>query len=339
MEVFARSIMPSQNAKLEQSCSSQYTTRCDYGRCPNPGKYKCWKKIVDGSFIYDVEYNIGEDRTRLVSPTRTHHEKTAKPIIMNIFGGSFAFGEGVSDDQTFHYYLSNFVPILNIKNYSFHGYGMHNALFLLENQISRDSDVNIFLTSAFHSERSGCIPKYVKEHPSYAEIDAINGRRTKFAGYCKDRMYTPSLFENFSQGLLRNSSLVNYTMRDFIQGLSSEHVALYQSIISDLDLITKDQGAVPIFVYLKEKSARLLKAGFRSDPMPEFFARNDINSFDATLGVDRSVLDARLYLHQLDKHPSALANCFRAERLAVYLKETNLIDDQYFNFDFQCQTS
>ena len=267
-----------------------------------------------------LNITLVEIEQELISSDWSRLEKSSKPITANIFGGSFAFGEGLNENQTFHYYLSMFVPVLDIKNYSFHGYGMHNALFLLENRISRNSQINIFFTSAFHSERSGCVPKYTEDHPTYAEINTQGGRKTKFIGYCKGRMHEPSFLDRLYEKLSRNSSLVKYTSRDLIVGFNAEHLALYQHIINDLDLISKDQGAIPIFMYLKEKSTRFLKTGLRSDPMPQFFARHDINSFDATLGVDRSTLDRHLYLHRHDRHPSALANCFRAERLAVYLK-------------------
>lgn len=334
-----RSTMSSEDIVLEQSCSKDYMATCSHGQCPNPGTHTCQKKIVNNDLIYNVSYKIGQDRTRILSIDQSHSKKAKEPIVLNIFGGSFAFGEGLEDEQTLHYYLSEFVPGLDIKNYSFHGHGMHNALFLLENKLSRDSQINVFLTSAFHAERSGCLMNYTKDHPFYMREEEGSERKTKFAGYCEEKIKKLNVFEKSLQTLSRNSELVKYTMEDLIGGFAAENLMLYQSIISDLTALSQGQGAIPVFVYLKEKPTRFLKTGYRSDPMPDFFARHGINSFDATLGTDRSQLDADLYLHRYDRHPSALANCFRAERLAVYLKEAGLIDPQSVNFEFRCHST
>ena len=80
--------------------------------------------------VYDVVYTIDGDGYRQ-TPGFTGEEEAGEPIVF--FGGSFAFGEGVNDDETLPYFVAvetNWSrPVLNA---AFIGYGPHQMLRSLE---------------------------------------------------------------------------------------------------------------------------------------------------------------------------------------------------------------
>ena len=95
------------------------------GYLPNPGSYTSRKlDVLTGEEIYNVNYTIGEDGFRF-SPDGDRAN-------IYLMGGSFTFGEGLEDNETLSYYMqvSNGKPV---KNFGIHGYGMHQALYILEN--------------------------------------------------------------------------------------------------------------------------------------------------------------------------------------------------------------
>ena len=93
-------------------------------------------------------YNIGKDNFR-----KSLFNGKAK---IHLFGGSFAFGEGLNENQTLAYYLWK-EHDLKTKNFGVHGYGTHQALFLIEklNKSSVDG-INLILTGPFHIRRNAC---------------------------------------------------------------------------------------------------------------------------------------------------------------------------------------
>jgi hypothetical protein len=90
---------------------------------------RAWK-MLGSQRIYDVTYTIDAQGLRQV-PGLDRQRGSASPVVF--FGGSFAFGEGLDDDQT----LASFVAARTnwsrpILNFAFVGYGPHQMLRSLE---------------------------------------------------------------------------------------------------------------------------------------------------------------------------------------------------------------
>ena len=47
---------------------------------------------------------------------------------LNFFGGSFAFGFGLNDNETMPYLLQKYLKNWKIENYGINGYGVHQML-------------------------------------------------------------------------------------------------------------------------------------------------------------------------------------------------------------------
>lgn len=85
------------------------------------------KSYKDGTPIYDVVYTTDQYRRRTVQQA---YLPTNKHLIL--FGCSFAFGEGLNDQETLQYQLQQHLSGYNIYNYAVHGYGPQQMLALLE---------------------------------------------------------------------------------------------------------------------------------------------------------------------------------------------------------------
>ena len=129
-----------------------------FGRRLYPGVYGLRRRLsTSGEVIFDVTYSIGDDGYR--------RDLSDGPYNAYIFGGSFAFGSGLNDDETLSAFLFN-EHGLNVKNISVGGYGLHQALYNIEeNGISSVDGVNILLTSPFHALRSTCKIDYTEGSP------------------------------------------------------------------------------------------------------------------------------------------------------------------------------
>lgn len=106
-----------------------HTFEDDLGkRAPPPGPYHVVSRLRStGDTVYDITYTIGEDgfrETDNVAP-RAH--------AVVFFGGSYTYGEGVGDGET---YPAQFSKALNhrsrVINAGFSGFGPHQMLRLLE---------------------------------------------------------------------------------------------------------------------------------------------------------------------------------------------------------------
>ncbi len=85
-------------------------------------------KKMRGRLVYDVRYSVGDDGLRVAPP---EHDPADACVLM--FGDSFAWGEGVRDDQTAAYQLGLMAGgRLKVRNFAFTGYGAHQMLWLAQ---------------------------------------------------------------------------------------------------------------------------------------------------------------------------------------------------------------
>ena len=120
-----------------------------------------------GGVIYDVQYSIGADGFR-ITPSIDENSK----IIVNFYGCSFMFGEGLNDWETIPFFVSRQLNSVRVNNYGFHGFGANNALDIMES--TRDlivGQLNFFLTAPWHAPRGSCKPSWVTGFPRYIMKD------------------------------------------------------------------------------------------------------------------------------------------------------------------------
>ena len=278
----------------------------DFGYRANPGVYTSRKTTSDGEEIYDVVYTIGEDGYR----------NTANPDKSNIYlyGGSFAFGEGLNDNETLSHYLwENYS--LPVKNVGFHGFGLHQALFNIENGISAENGVNILLTAPFHSLRSACKPGFSIGTPRYVVADGY----AELSGFCPE--------DTAFMKILKYSNIFNMVNRlvDNWDIIRDEDVELYLSIVRSIQRYTNENNSKLIIAFIRATDEELSNTSWTNESIMLELDKISDYLVDVTLSESPENLERKYYIHRDDKHPSALANSERARLIAPVLQGLSIV--------------
>ena len=287
---------------LTSDYSNNYFKKVDgIGYLINSGKHNSKKFTKNGDIIYDVTYNIGADGYR--------EEIRSLNFDGYIFGGSFAFGEGLNDNQTISYYL-NQQKNLKIKNYGIHGFGMHQALFNLQTKINdKDEKIIILLTSPFHAIRSAC--KDYLGGPSYK----LTSNELKFTGLCNTK--------NFIQKLLWRSNIIKAIDTAFTKILiDKDDMELYFAIIENIFLETQKSNSKLLIAYIDGYDKDWKDSEWNDDMTIDYLKKISHEFVDVTLAKRVEDIEKKYFLHEFDKHPSALANFERAK--LIYMGISNL---------------
>lgn len=316
----------------EKLAGKAYVKVCDHGYCANTGKFRSIRYFIDSNDkrydVYDVEYNINLDGFR------QHMQKKNTKSTISFFGGSHMFGEGLDNIGTLPAQVSKLAPEFNVKNYAFHGHGVHNAVKLLEDKKILNSNYNILLTGKYHAKRSDCSKSYTGSHPSYKLIAETNENYDLvYRGICANyaSLSWNTIIQNKidKHSFLKKSVLINNFRNYLNSSFSSHQINLYQALIKKFVELSHDQGSKPLILYIgrtdgKKRDFRLLMTGTTTDQMPSFFEQNKIDYIDVTVPAKEPFI-----LHKLDRHPSKYTNCLRAT--AIVKKILNKDADTYCN--------
>lgn len=274
-----------------------------FGCLPNPGTYTSKKLNQYGDVIYNVTYTIGSDGFRVT-------QGVENPNIY-LYGCSFVFGEGLNDNET----LSSFLWRDNhmaTKNLGIHGYGLHQALYLISKKnISAHNGINFILTSPFHALRSACKPAYSRLTPRYK----INDGFAVLDGVCKGDAL-------FIYKILSTSKTFSVIERVFENPdlLTDKDIDLYFAILRTFARETHLRGSKLMVGYIKASDSLLKGTNYTNEKIYNKISEIADSAIDVTLTSDTDDLDRKYYIHPLDKHPSAAANKARAELITDILK-------------------
>lgn len=275
------------------------------GKGPSgPGAYpSSFVSDEDGEIIYDVVYTIGEHGFRTVNGGGD----TADSYLF--FGGSFTYGEGVSDAES---YPARFSEALDhrftIANISFHGYGAHQMLRALETGLTDEMTTGKVRRAYYavvrdHLLRSAGFYSWNKDQPRYVlDGDGI----PQFRGY------------------LREDPIVSLSAALHEGGGVSDKIAW---TIKHRLFPSKDDRR-RLFGALVERSAALIAEKHGAELVVLLWDRHKLNSIEAelkkrgikTLRVSRIVGDlndpALRYTEGNDNHPKPVAHQRLGEGLA-----------------------
>ena len=328
-----------------------YSEMCAWGWCPRTGVWTSHKnaKLKNGDIIpiYRVTYSIDEYKRRI------HQKKTIRDYVgtINLFGGSFAFGEGLNDNQTINWYLSKFFPNYKINNFGFHGYGVQQALYFLENDFTRNHEINILLTGEYHIVRSTCNSgiSYFGYNPNYC-FNCI--RKTSFIKDCSSLISKHKYNENDNWNeeksifLNWNASpqwgadmnivkIITNTILPILNHMkTSNNQLLYQEMITDFYYESSLRNSKTLVAYIQSGGYSSYTFNV-SDKTYDWLYFKNFENIDVTLGKKLNKIDDK-YTITNDGHPSSLANCERASLISQKLVQINYI--QKYNFiDFSCE--
>jgi hypothetical protein len=302
-------VRPPGGSRLTEHEASEFTANravADVGRLPLPGRYPARLATLDGEPIYDVDYSISPDGFR-VTPGQDDND----PMRINVFGGSFVFGQGLEDDETLPFHLARELG-RETKNFGFMGWGPHQALVILESKRDTRGSVNVLLTAPWHAPRATCSPAWSGGTPRFRLAGDGSLVRDGFCptrdmGWLGDwlwRLRVVVLAERVRSVLFRER-----TTRDQLD--------LYVSLIDRIAAISHDRGQELVVAYIgaDELNGKRLD----NDEIKIRLAASGATVVDVSLAASEAELSPAYYLHELDRHPSALANEARARLLAPVL--------------------
>lgn len=280
-----------------------YWSRTDIGALPRPGRHSTRKLAPDGTDVYATHYTIGEDGFRVTpgSPISTSKR-------LNFLGCSFTFGEGLGDEQTLPAQVQKLLPDVKVRNFGIHGYGMHQALALMQSDRDMTGQVNIAVTGPYHAERSACVPAFTLGSPRYALKSDGSVVRD---GVCGGIAYYP-LARILS--LSRVYSLAKAALQS--QQNQDAQIDLYLGLLREIANLSASRHQVLKISYIQAAPA-WFTGTYTNEKVLAAMKDMKIEVIDPNLANDARYRGLKLFLHPLDEHPSAEANGVTAAMVAA----------------------
>ena len=272
------------------------------GYQPKPGLQN-HLKITNGKILIDNLYSIAEDGFRVTPDS----DKKYYGKKINFFGGSFTFGWGLNDDETLPFFFQKDNQNWKIKNYAISGYGIHQMLAQIENDINILGDINILVTSNFHISRSSCKRDFSFGTPKYI-VDKNNN--LKRSGYCGNlflkKIQLPKLFGS----VINRSEIKKLFDKIFIKPkkINSRDLEIYLLILKRINKIIKENNQEFLVGYIKNNKNSLDQIILNE------LKKNSISYVDLTLVPYEEYV---LY----DGHPNKKANIERSKLISNYIKK------------------
>ena len=296
----------------------RHVEAADIGRAAQPGIYAVQRESRDGETIYAATYTIGEDGFRV---TPGDGQGGARRI--DLFGGSFAFGQGLEDDETLAYYLGLALGA-ETRNFGIVGGGPHEALAILESERDTEGVVNVLLTAAWHSVRIACMRPWSGGAPRF-RLDP-DGTLVR-DGVCPEENATPLV------RTLRHSEIFSVLERAYgvlgRESISESLYTLYVAVIDRIAALSRERGQALVIAYIGTES--LHGVPLDNAALIRRLEAGGAVVIDVSLAPSPGQLSADYYIHELDTHPTALANEHRAQLLAPVLE--SMLTQQSANDD------
>jgi hypothetical protein len=266
-----------------------------------PGRYTV--------FFWDTSFDATHlpNTLRVTHPIDSYRESQKKEEVW-IFGCSFTYGWGLSDEETYPWLLQERFPEYEIVNFGVGGYGTIHSLLQFRDALElKTPRVAVLAYANFQDERNTFLRqrrKYVVAGRNlgpvaqpYARLDDQGKLQYQFA---------PIEYTEFP--LMRYSALVNF--------IESNYNRLEDRFVRSHDV--SKALILEMAKIAREHNVRFVVAGIFSSPgtleMLNFAQEHGISNID--ISVDLKVPANRLP----DEHPSAVANRQFADKLAGFLR-------------------
>jgi len=298
-----------------------------FGSQPKPGAFTAIKMAAPNKPVYDVIFTIGSDGFRVTpvygyaSEVNAGAGKSERRV--NFLGDSFTFGEGVQDNQTLPYYFAQLknhsaTPTLFVKNYGIHGWGMQQALAIIQSPIATNADLQFALTAPWHASRSACADSFSLGSPKYKLLS--NGLVER-DGYCRSFGWVEHSPKPI-RALITSSKIFNLVQDSLLVTKNQDdQVRLYLGILKTMQSDLSAKGQKLVIGFIKADDNWFLGSYNNEKILAEINAMG-ISTIDMTLANKNENLDPKFYIHELDKHPSPAGHKARANLLVQYLDKT-----------------
>jgi hypothetical protein len=172
--------------------------------------------------------------------------KNKEKLRILILGDSFTFGDEVSDDETYSYYLQEMLPQTEVINLGVHGYG-HDQMLILLNEEGVKYEPDIVVLGFIRSDMSRNLskfrdfakPRFVLKKDGLKVIGTPVPRPEDILLWDWTR---PRIFDMFS--------IIRYKVRE-LSGLHKKEMDdVKTAILTDIIKSIESIHAIPILVYL-----------------------------------------------------------------------------------------
>lgn len=304
VEAVAEHIAPAPPQRVDTPKLSVYWPEMGWG--PRPGQIH-EKEInpITKATIYEVDYTIGSNLLR-----QTRSCDACATVVF--FGDSFTFGHGVNDADTLPQAFANiFDRKLRVLNLAFPGYGPQHFLRELQNGrfdevIGPRPKLFVFLTAAWHAERTACKRHWLRDAPRYA----LEQGRLVYTGACAARkLWLPDW--------IAQTAIYRAFIDPVVKKPTYGDVDLYiRILLAAADLAREKYGAPTLIAYLKVPDAYLRGTGFSNAEIVRRLQDGHAAVVDVTLSKQRAA-DISI---PGDGHPTPYANRLRAAILKNYIQ-------------------
>ncbi len=268
-----------------------------YGAIGSKGSHQFKRIAPDGRVIYDTIYTIGDDGYRVTPDVPESGDRIV------FYGDSFTFGEGLKDDETMPYYVARFTG-RPIKNYGFHGYGVQQALAIMQSDRNTSGTVNFLLTAPWHAQRSACKVVFSAGSPKY-EVTAEG--KVVDTGRCRMVTGLGPLGKIISMSNLYKRYLSTRPME-----VTDADYDRYLALIGEMARISRERGQKFIIGFVRADEDLFEGTHYSNEKILDKLRGLGVEIVDLTLTPRNEDLERKYYIDELDKHPSAQANRARA---------------------------
>lgn len=276
----------------------------------HPGKYHDEKSDPKtGATIFNAEYTIDAHLLRQI-------ESGDRGPTIVFFGDSMTFGVGVNDADTLPQIFSDLLDRKQrVLNVAFGGHGPQHFLRELETGfydplIGARARLFIFMTAAWHAERSTCRPFWMRYAPRYD----LEGDGVAFKGECEEGAQLRL------REWIENSAAYRYFIEPQSQKLSHDDVELYiRTLVAAVGLAKEKYGVRTLIPYIPVTADYLHRTGFTDAMIVERLRQGGAIVLDVSL--EKEEAEGALMRIPGDGHPTPLANRLRALILKAYLEQ------------------
>lgn len=293
-----------------------FTPHPDLGWAPQPGTVARQRRSFEGKELYDVDYTIGQNGLRISS--RSESPPEAECILL--FGGSFTFGQGLEDQETLAWQISDQSKHdFRTYNLGVMGYGAHQMLSALQHGLvdkavdcDRERVSHVFYQAiSDHIRRSAGRAWWITRGPKYRLTEDGD---VKLSGHFEDN-------DDYNE----ERSLAEMLGT---QILKSE---IYNAIVEGKYLHKYGQDTIDLYIEIVHESRQIVRSKYPCAKLHVlWWDEDDIDNRAVSDGLKQDGVDVHLIsdilpnyevddlnetyrLHETDNHPNALANELIAE--------------------------
>lgn len=196
------------------------------------------------------EKTLGSNSKGIRGKNEYYYKKNPNQLRILVIGDSFTFGEGVSDNETYPYYLQQMLPGTEVINFGIHGYGHDQMLiYLKEEGIKYNPDI-VILGYLYGDGIRNMLDFYYYAKPKFElekdKLKLTNSPVLPPESILQKEFYRLKIFDTIvalNQEILRISGVTQKNMEKLTEAILDEMLKTIKSI-----------NAIPVFVYLPVES-------------------------------------------------------------------------------------